>query len=107
MPSCRSADVLDSVVAWTAPESGCFQFDTWDSIDFDTTLAVLGTVDGCASELACADDEYFDSVDYERYTSAVRVDVTAGDEYIVSISGYSGTGGYSLGIEMLEAADCE
>jgi hypothetical protein len=97
MPSCSSEDVLDSIIAWTAPESGCFQFDTWDS-SFDTTLAVL---DGCAHELACSDDDSY------TFTSAVRVDVTAGDEYIISISGYDGTGEYSLGIEMLEAADCE
>jgi hypothetical protein len=106
LPSCRSAVVPDSTIAWTAPESGCFQFDTWDS-SFDTTLTVLGSVDGCVSELACEDDEYFDADVYYSFTSAVRVDVTAGDEYIVSISGYSGTGEYSLGIEMLEAADCE
>jgi hypothetical protein len=97
--------MADSNISWTAPESGCFQFDTWDS-SFDTTLAVLGTVDGCANELACSDDE--DSDSHTSWTrSAVRVNVTEGSEYLISISGFSGTGDYVLGIELLDAADCE
>lgn len=81
-PSCAAgADVApDATVAWTAPATGRFRFDTFGSA-FDTQLVAYS---GCAAEheLACSDDEG------DRRTSRIDLDVSEGDTVLLGIDGY-------------------
>ena len=72
----------DALVAWTAPATGTFTFDT-DGSDYDTVLHLR---DGNCSgpELACSDD------DLPGYLSSLTVELTQGQEITVVVSGFNG-----------------
>jgi len=86
LPSCGGSG-NDTTVAFTAPTTGSYTFDTMGS-SFDTTLSVLigGCVDGV--EIACNNDDTVLSPQ-----SSVTVDLAMGDEVIVVIDGFGGAEG--------------
>lgn len=82
--SCGGGDAVESVVVFVAPANGSYTFDTVGS-DYDTVLAAY---DDCtdASELACNDDT-------TGLQSEVTVNLSAGQEIFIAVSGYSGNTG--------------
>jgi hypothetical protein len=98
-PSCMMTfGAPDVTFRWTAPGTGTFQIDTHDS-DFDTVLWVLdGTCTG--SELACNDDD--ENIDFIP-TSLLTVDLTAGQQVVIAVSGLEVSGNYVLHITSFAA----
>ncbi len=81
----------DVVYAWTAPADGTWTFDLAGS-DFDTVLSVQLPDRG--GELACNDD-----ADIDHISSALSVDLLAGDAVWIGVAGYAGdTGVFVLSI---------
>ncbi len=81
---------VDRVIRFVAPATATFTFDTVGS-DYDTVLAAF---DSCqeSSELACNDD----TTDLQ---SEVSVDLTAGQEIFVVVSGFNtATGAFVLNV---------
>lgn len=98
-PSCISASYAPDVAhVFTAPAAARYRFDTQGSA-LDTVLYVLEG-DGCSgAELACNDD-----VGGGLFSSAVEVDLVAGEQVTVVVDAwYSGSGGYVLNVEATEA----
>jgi len=91
--SCAGAEESPALrFAWTAPSAGSFAIDTYGS-DFDTALVVLeGSCTG--AELTCSDDMGSD------VQSMVRIDATAGQSFVIVVTGYDAatSGTYSLSI---------
>jgi hypothetical protein len=90
--SCGLGGGPDAIVTWTAPSSGPFAFDTSAS-GYDTVLSIY---DECESntELVCDDDGG------PGTTSLVVHAVTAGETYVIAVSGYNGaTGSWVLDID--------
>jgi len=86
--SCGGADAVEAVVVFVAPANGSYTFDTVGS-DYDTVLAAY---DDCTdgSLLTCNDD----TTDLQ---SEVTVNLTAGQEIFIAVSGFSGdTGNWVL-----------
>lgn len=83
--SCTSNDTLDVWHTYTPSVSGNVTIDTFGAAsNYDTALAVF---DGCGgSELACNDDT-------SGLLSQVTVNMTAGVEYLIRVSGYNGASG--------------
>jgi hypothetical protein len=98
-PSCmQTFGAPDVTFLWTAPGTGTFQIDTHDS-DFDTVLWVLdGTCAG--RELACNDDD--ENIDFIP-TSILTVDLTAGQQVVIVVSGLEASGNYVLHITSFAA----
>jgi hypothetical protein len=90
--SCGSSGANDRLFLWTAPSSGCWQFDTDGGSDYDTLLRLLEPCEG--TELACNDDGG------TGLTSLISRRMEAGEAVIVVVDGYySGSfGGYRLDI---------
>jgi hypothetical protein len=85
--------------SWTAPSAGSFAIDTYGSI-FDTALVVLdGTCSG--AELACDDDTGRD------LQSMVTIDATAGQSFVIIVTGFDGSasGEYTLSITQPAASE--
>ncbi|MBW2464191.1 MAG: hypothetical protein JRH11_21260 [Deltaproteobacteria bacterium] len=70
----------DVAIAWTAPASGTYRFDTFGSA-FDTQLLALVSCDGGAP-LGCNDDAG------DRRTSEIELTVTAGDTIVLVVDGF-------------------
>jgi hypothetical protein len=82
------------LITWTAPAGGTYLIDTLGSA-IDTVLYVL---DGCnGNELACNDD-----ADKDLLTSAVTIDLFAGEQILIVVDGYDGaaSGSFELYISM-------
>ncbi|NCG21774.1 MAG: hypothetical protein GWP91_22385 [Rhodobacterales bacterium] len=84
---------LDYAVAWTAPNSGCFGFDTGGT-NYDTVLYLLSSCSG--DEIVCNDDDSADT-----NTSYLGYEVTGGDTYLVVVDGYGPTslGDFQLNVQ--------
>ncbi len=83
----------DFIYSWTAPNSGCFAFDSSES-GFDTVLFVKR---GCTGEeVACNDD-----ASGEITTSHAGFEVVGGETYVVVVDGYdaSKVGPFQLDIQ--------
>ncbi len=86
---------VDSVVSFTAPASGDFQFDTVGST-FDTLLAIYSECES-GREIACNDDSAAQLGDSE-----LTLTLTAGQQIVIAISGFSGaTGDWVLNVTPL------
>lgn len=84
-PSCRpSSNAPDRVHRWTAPAAGTYTISTLGSI-FDTVLYVYRDGD----EIACNDDA-------SGLTSSVLVSVSAGEELMIFVDGYSAASGHYM-----------
>jgi len=82
----------DVAYLWTAPSSGCFEFDTSGSA-YDTVLTLWSCDDG--SELDCNDD-----VGVANLTSRLELSVTEGEQVVVVVDGYdNSSGAYELNIQ--------
>ena len=78
---------------WTAPATGTYVIDTSGS-SYDTLIFVREG--GCNGlELACNDDTPQD------LTSAVQVDLVAGQIISIFVDGFSGTGSFNLHIDAI------
>lgn len=82
--SCAGGDGEDAVYSWTAPSAGAYTFDLSGS-SYDTAMAIVAT-DCDGAELGCNDDSV-------GLTSAVTVDLGAGEQVLVVIDGYMGAVG--------------
>ncbi len=84
----------DLVVAWTAPTSDCYQFDTVGS-DYDSVLHIHAECPGF-EQLACDDDSGV------NLTSRVELDVTADTTYFIVVDGFgeNNSGDFALNIEL-------
>jgi hypothetical protein len=79
--------------SFIAPISGLYYMSLLGS-DFDTVLYVRDG--GCTgAEIACNDD------DVEGTTSALEVELFEGQEVVIFIDGYDGSGSYALGVDLL------
>jgi hypothetical protein len=89
---CGSTGGRDEVFLWTAPEDGCYTFDT-ESSSYDTVLRLLDACEG--TELACDDDGGRTSL-----TSSIQEPLEEGTTLFVVVDGYSSssTGDYVLDI---------
>jgi hypothetical protein len=83
-PSCGGAVGADVAIAWIAPSTGRFRFDTFGT-GWDTVLAVYAACGG--AELVCNDDAN------ATLQSQVTFDAIAGTTYIVVIDSYGTTTG--------------
>ena len=91
--SCGSTGARDAVFAWTAPTSGTWNFDLYDS-SYDTVLYMRsGSCTG--SEVDC-DDDYWGTAGASYFSAGV----TAGTTYYIFVDGYSSSscGAYQLDI---------
>ena len=84
----------ETVYGWTAPSSGTFCFDLFDS-DYDTSLGIFD--EGCGLEMACDEDGHGSAGGYTSYTS---VELTEGDIIAIVIDAWGtfSEGTYSLDI---------
>jgi hypothetical protein len=85
-PTCGSSIGEDALVEWTAPEAGCFLFDTEGSA-FDTVLSHL-TSCGEPTVIECNDDD-----GSANTWSSLIMDVDAGETVLLAVSGYDTAGG--------------
>ncbi|WP_437736311.1 MXAN_6577-like cysteine-rich protein [Sorangium sp. So ce1335] len=83
LPSCSWSGAPDQTFLFTAPGTGTYFFDTFES-DYDTTLAAL-SADTCA-ELACNDDD-------TGIQSLITLDLNEGESILLVVSGASGAEG--------------
>ena len=80
---------VDVSFTWTAPQDGCYQFDTEESYTSSTSSSLTDTVlyvreGGCSGqEIGCSEDEG------AGFTSIFEADVVGGTEYVVTVDGYS------------------
>jgi hypothetical protein len=80
---------VDHVVRFVAPSTGTFEFNAIGS-SYDTALSLHSECGGAA--LTCNDDWY-------GLASRVALDMTAGQEILIAVSGYAGqTGSFVLNI---------
>ena len=91
--SCGMNASPDHSMAWTAPQSGTFVFDTGSSSS-DTVLAISGPACAVNAEVSCNDDDFYNEVSQ----SLVAQDVQAGEQLIVTVEGYDGTVTFDLDI---------
>jgi hypothetical protein len=90
--TCGSSGGRDDVFLWTAPEDGCYTFDT-DGSSYDTVLRLL---DGCeGTELECDDDGASAGL-----TSRIQQALEEGTTLFVVVDAYSSgsSGDYRLDI---------
>ncbi|MHC5183162.1 MAG: M4 family metallopeptidase, partial [Planctomycetota bacterium] len=87
--SCASGDAVDVWYSYTPSVSGSVMVSLCGS-DYDTTLAIF---DGCGgTELACNDDSC-------GLQSEIILSMTAGNTYLIRVSGYGGqTGTFVLNV---------
>jgi len=81
-------------MSWVVPETGTWQLDTSEST-VDTTLSVWS--EELCGEIDCDDDTV-------GLTSALELDLTAGDELVIRVaiySSYSTPGDWTLDLNML------
>lgn len=95
---CAGGDAPEALLSWQAPEDGWYRFSTHGS-SFGTVLYLLDACDGV--ELSCnnnaAPGTWQSLLDYE---------LSAGDQVIIGVDGYSGhQGDYALNILRLDAAE--
>lgn len=96
---CGDGGGADRVIAFTAPSTGDYVFDT-DGSSFDTTLAVFDSCDE-DSELACDDDSGSGA------TSTLSVTLLSGQSVVVVVDGYGDdTGNWLLNINAV-SNDCD
>lgn len=98
-PSCGTEDEGDQAIAFTAPYTGIYRFDTAGS-DFDTTLTLLdGTCGG--PELACNDDEP-GALDG---SSGLALPLHGGQAVTAVVEGFFGESGtFALNVDRLAGA---
>ena len=77
------ASTGEVLYGWTAPSTGDFCFDLFDST-FDTSLAIWD--EGCGVELACDGDGHGSAGGWTSYTTA---SLTEGDVVTILIDSYS------------------
>ncbi|MCK6574051.1 peptidoglycan DD-metalloendopeptidase family protein [Myxococcota bacterium] len=92
--SCGGAGA-EQVVRFTAPSTGLWAIDT-EGATYDTVVYVRATCGDVNTELACDDDGGTGT------TSAVRVDLNAGDNVFIFVDGYAENGAWFLNITSLE-----
>lgn len=95
--TCGFGVTVDRVIFWTAPADGLYIFDTFGS-GYDTVLSAYGD---CTDEsvLRCNDDS-------GSPQSRLSLEVTQGQEVLISVSGFNGaTGDWVLNIHP-EAGGC-
>jgi hypothetical protein len=88
--SCGFNDFRDVWYSWTAPSCGQVTFSTVCGASFDTHLSLYSSCGG--TQLACNDDAFDYSCNY-GLTSRITANVTAGQSYLLRISGYNGAQG--------------
>ncbi len=90
--SCGNFDVPDSAFFWTAPNDGCFRFDTRGS-PMDTVLMLEGSCSG--PELACDDDGGGD------VSSLIETELGQGESVFIVVEGFNPgeEGPFQLNIE--------
>lgn len=96
-PSCGSQNTADRLLAWRAPATDYYVFDTIGS-SFDTVLAIFDACDG--SELACDNNSAVGS------DSELVLKVEVDEEVLVAVDGFAGdTGDFSLKVGKVSCPD--
>lgn len=96
-PECgdSAAPAGDIYLAWTAPATDRFLFDTCGST-FDTVLSARE--DNCGRELNCSDDVGVEPCELQ---SRFSLDLTQGQRIILVVDGYGEEGDFVLNIQQL------
>jgi hypothetical protein len=107
--SCNfSGSGVDVSFIWTAPADACYQLDTESSPDADGYQGLTDTVLYLRAG-GCADSESFCNEDGgEGFTSLVQADLIGGQEYVITVDGYSSSteGDIVLDINYCPELDC-
>lgn len=99
-PSCQTRDSVDFAYEWVAPSTGTYIIDTEGSVGLaDTVLAVYAA--DCTTEVACDDDDGTGTL------SALSIDATAGQRFLIVVDGYNNAvGTYNLNISLIVPVTC-
>lgn len=95
--SCGSQNASDRLLAWRAPATDYYVFDTLGS-GFDTVLAIFDSCEG--TELACNNNTATAS------DSELVLKIEGDEEVLVAVDGFAGdTGDFSLNIDKVSCPD--
>jgi hypothetical protein len=99
LPSCARNGSADTLIGFTAPAPGFYQFDTFGSPG-DTVLFALDQCEG--AEIECSDDAL------DMFQSRVNLDLAAGQAVVLGVEDFDGLAGpFTFNVTFLgDVIDC-